>query len=173
MYLYFISDWTAVTDVINTKMYWHLERTPLQIKTDSTLSSKDKIVVLLYDFKDKVGSFEVNFGKPNAPNFTFLLTPCTDWANLLVEPPAEVDKTWTFTKTDTAFIITCNGVEVLNYLFADSSDSDCVPTLGGNVVESINIYKFDKASDFYKTGKGLHGSTYLIVQNGGLVNSVY
>eukprot|EP00116_Pleurobrachia_bachei_P015852 sb/3476114/ len=76
-----------------------------------------------------------------------------------VQPPDEVDKIWTFTKTDSALIVTCNGVEVLNYEFATSEFTDCVPKWGGNSTESIYFYHYWKnvfwnnASDFYRAGK--------------------
>ena len=78
---------------------------------------------------------------------------CEDnYKDLPVQPPAEVDKSWTISKTETAIIITCNDVEVLNYLFADSSGDECVTKLGG--VEEIKFASYDTASDqFYYSGK--------------------
>ena len=79
---------------------------------------------------------------------------CISTTDLPVQPSIEVENIWMITKTATALIITCNDVEVLNYLFADSSDSECVPKLGGNIVEEIRIIRSnDKASYFYKEGK--------------------
>ena len=72
---------------------------------------------------------------------------------LPVKPLIEVNKIWTITKTEIALIITCNGVEVLNYLFADSSDSKCVPAWGGDV-EEIYFRLDDRASDFYRDPPG-------------------
>ena len=74
------------------------------------------------------------------------------YKDLPVQPPVEVEKIWTITKTETAFIITCNEVEVLNYLFADSSNNHCVSKWGGNVVERLFFSGGDKASDFYRAG---------------------
>eukprot|EP00116_Pleurobrachia_bachei_P010051 sb/3470313/ len=48
-----------------------------------------------------------------------------NWTALPVQPGDEVDKTWTIRKTNTTLNIECNGVEVLNYQFSDSNDSDC------------------------------------------------
>ena len=76
----------------------------------------------------------------------------TGWTDFPVQPPTEMEKIWTITKTETAFIITCNEFEVLNYLFADSSDSKCVPKWGGNVVEEIKFHSIDTASDNYRAG---------------------
>eukprot|EP00116_Pleurobrachia_bachei_P013697 sb/3473959/ len=85
------------------------------------------------------------------------ITYCTSvwFTELPVQPPAEVEKIWTIAKTETGFIIICNGVEVLNYLFADSSESDCVTTWDGDVVEQIVFaeFYFRPASDFYRAGK--------------------
>ena len=133
---------------------WDLEATPLQVKTDSALGSDDWIEVYVYDKDSNLkGGAGVRFTSP----MLYGIGGCTpDWAELPVQPTIEVDMIWTYTKTDTAFIITCNGVEVLNYLFADSPIStDCVSRWVGDVVEEIMFPSTDTASDFYKAGKGL------------------
>nr|AFK75462.1 putative secretory peptide-52 [Pleurobrachia bachei] len=141
------AEWTAV----QRKVYipWDLEATPLQIKTDSTLGSGDRIVVWMYDKNSTyISSVGVNFSSP----MKYLIQYCTNsYTDLPVQPPVEVDKIWTFTKTETAFIITCNDVEVVNYLFADSSNSGCFPKWGGSDVEQIQVdTNWGKASDFYR-----------------------
>ena len=85
----------------------------------------------------------------------YVISYCISWTDLPVQPPVEVEKTWTITKTDTAIIITCNNVEVLNYLFADSSNSNCVSLVRGGNVEKIRFNNGDTASDFYRVGKCL------------------
>ena len=135
------------------KISWDLEVTPLQIKTDSTLGSDDEIRVSMYD---KGSSYIGYLGVKFSYTTQYSIGYCTGtyWRVLPVQPPVEVDKMWTITKTHTALIITCNGVEVLNYLFADSSDSDCVPQWDGDVVERIAFSgQLDTASDFYRAGK--------------------
>ena len=79
-----------------------------------------------------------------------------DWQDLTVQPPVEVDKIWTITKTDTALIITCNDAEVANYLFADSSNDDCVPKLAKDVEQVSFDDPHDSASDFYRAGISRH-----------------
>ena len=93
-----------------------LENTPLQIKTDSTTGSTDYIEVWLYD-SNYIGRVFVKFHSP----IQYHIDHCQSWIDLPTQPPDDVNKIWTFTKTDTAFIISCNGVEVLSYVFSDSS----------------------------------------------------
>ena len=132
------------------KLPWDLEATPLQIKTDSALGSGEMINVRLYD-KDGSDNFvTVKFSS----SIQYRIYRCTNQRDLPVQPPVEVDKIWTINKTETALIITCNNVEVLNFLFADGSGNDCVTKLGGDVVEKILFHDFyDTASDFYRAGK--------------------
>eukprot|EP00116_Pleurobrachia_bachei_P005186 sb/3465448/ len=114
-----ISDWKAVKGTIP----WDLEATPLQIKTDSVLGSDQQILVWMYD-KDSssyISSMTVKFSS----TMRYSIDYCRDWTDLPVQPPVEVDKVWTITKAETALIITCNDVEVLNYHFADSSNNKC------------------------------------------------
>eukprot|EP00116_Pleurobrachia_bachei_P007230 sb/3467492/ len=74
----------------------------------------------------------------------------TSWPELPVQPPQEVDKIWTIRKTNTTLNIECNGVEVLNYQFSDSSLDDCVKQWGGDVV-AIEFSSYDDtASDSYR-----------------------
>eukprot|EP00116_Pleurobrachia_bachei_P013085 sb/3473347/ len=136
-------------DWIPVKIPFDLEATPLQIKTDFALGSDDLIDVHMYN-KDgsHIGLVQVYFSPSSI--MKYYIGYCTNsWTDLPVEPPVEVDKIWTITKTESALIIICNNVEVLNYLFADSSDSDCVPKMGGDVV--ISFYR--KNSYFYRAAK--------------------
>ena len=126
-----------------------LEATPLQIKTDSTLGSSELMIVYMHNKDMKfISTVRVKFSSP----MQYLVLYCISWTDLPIQPPVEVDKIWTITKTETALIITCNNVQVLNYLFADSSDSRCVTKMGGDVVEQIKFNSNDKASDFYRAG---------------------
>eukprot|EP00116_Pleurobrachia_bachei_P003198 sb/3463460/ len=147
------TDWTAVgRDVY---ILWDLEETPLQIKTDSTLGSDEEINVQMHK-NDR--SYISRVGIKFSSTMQYAIGWCTIiWQELPVQPPVEVDKIWTITKTKTAFTITCNNVEVLNYLFADSSRTEyCAPQWGGDVVGNIYYYSAigpsqqDTASDFYR-----------------------
>ena len=75
---------------------------------------------------------------------------CNTWTDLPTQPPDEVDKIWTFNKTSTALIISCNGVEVLNYVFSDTSNDDCVPRWSRDVEKIQFAATSDTASDYYK-----------------------
>ena len=81
---------------------------------------------------------------------------CTSDTNgfnkLTVQPPEEVEKIWTITKTETALIVTCNNVEVLNYLFADSPKSNCVKMASKDVGYIKFDKQYDKHSKFYRAG---------------------
>eukprot|EP00116_Pleurobrachia_bachei_P001031 sb/3461293/ len=144
-----LTDWTAVDRIV--KIPWDLETTPLQIKTDSALGSSEQIRVNLYDKDSSVIAFAAVIVKFTSPMWYWIGHCSTNWKDLPVQPPVEVDNIWTITKTEIALIITCNGVEVLNYLFADSSLSNCIPIWGGDVVEEIKFSSSDTASDFYKS----------------------
>ena len=130
-----------------------LEGTSLQIKSDSTLGSDEQMRVNMFD-KDSIfiHSVRVRFNVM----IQYWITNCTidKWVDLPVQPPVDVDKIWTITKTENAYIWTCNNVEVLNYLFAESYDSRCV--WQGDIVDEIVFHpKRDSASDFFRAGKGV------------------
>eukprot|EP00116_Pleurobrachia_bachei_P007295 sb/3467557/ len=149
-------EWTAVQRD-NSIIPWDLESTPLQIKTDSTTGSDENIYLTLTGNNgNPISDIVVKF---NSPAFVYQIYYCTG-SQLTDLPPVEVDKTWTLSKTETAWIITCNGVEVLNYLFADSSESNCAAKWGGDVVEEIMFTRHDTASDFYRAGNWLSAISY-------------
>nr|AFK75425.1 putative secretory peptide-15 [Pleurobrachia bachei] len=144
-----IGDWTAVEKDENIP--WDLEGTPLQLRTDSTVGSGQIIRVEMYkNAGSYVGGVEVRLTSLVRYRLYHCINSYTD---LPVELPVEVEKIWTIIKTGTALIITCNNLEVLNYVFADSSNTKCVKKLGGDVVEVIKFHGWDAASDFYRAGK--------------------
>eukprot|EP00116_Pleurobrachia_bachei_P002679 sb/3462941/ len=142
-------DWTAIKT--EAKIPWDLEKTPLQIKTDSTLGSNEQMFVNIYD-KDNVmvGNLAVFFG-----TWRYKMVPCTGDINTWAYFPHVGGHLyvffWTFTKTGTALTIRCNGVNVLNYQFADSPHGGCVTKMGGDVVEQIQFPNWATASDYYWT----------------------
>ena len=145
----FISAWSPVERGI--KIPFDLESTPLQIKTNSAANSGDQIYVRTYTGDvSYIGDVAVQFTSP----VTYFIAKCIVWSNSLpelpVQPPDEVEKIWTIGKTATNLSIECNGVEVLNYQFSDSSDTRCVPRWGGDVVEKILFLNYDTASDSYR-----------------------
>ena len=102
-----------------------------------------------------IGLFKVKFSSP----MKYHISRCTDgWTSLPVQPneeptevpTEEIDKIWTISKTATTLRIECNGVEVLNYLFSDSSYNDCVPRWGGDIVDKIKFKSDDTASASYR-----------------------
>eukprot|EP00116_Pleurobrachia_bachei_P012651 sb/3472913/ len=141
--------WTAVERGV--KIPWDLEGTPLQIKTNSTLDSGDQVMRMqLYDKNNsQLGTVGVKFSSP----MQYRIGHCIeDWEDLLVQPTVEVEKILTIIKTKTALIIICNNVEVMNYLFADSSNGECVQTKQGDVVDQLKFSKqYDTSSDFYRS----------------------
>ena len=81
--------------------------------------------------------------------YRYKIENCNYETDLPAQPPDEVDKIWTISKTKTSLIISCNGVEVLNYIFADGV-SYCVGQWGGDKIEQIIFNSGDTASNFYR-----------------------
>ena len=110
----------------------------------------------MYSADEKlIGGVTVRFTSP----MKYSIGQCTDTdklPDLPVQPGDEVDKIWKITKNTNALSIECNEVEVLNYTFSDSSDTDCVTKWGGDVMK-IKFTEHDTASDGYekKPTKGI------------------
>ena len=85
----------------------------------------------------------------------YYIVSCTsDYTDIPVDLPAAQDKIWTITKSATALTIECNDVVVVNYLYSDSSDDDCVTKLSQDV-EKIWFHSTDTASDEYRQEPGV------------------
>ena len=169
-FIFSFSAWLPVK--LNENIPFDLESTSLQIKTNSADGSFDRVNVFTKDGqKSKFGTIAIQFSSP----IRYKVHPCSSEESytkyetlphvLPTQPPDDVEKIWTFTKTSTALIISCNGVEVLNYVFSDSSFSDCVP-LWSRDTEYIyfNKEQFNDAVDFYRAGKNLILNLYGILK---------
>ena len=141
--------------VRGVKISFDLESSPLQIKTASTAGSGEQMGVRMYtENKTWIGGVLVQFSSSVKYHIGYCTSPY--WITLPVQPPEEVDKTWTIRKTATTLSIECNGVEVLNYQFSDSSLGDCVSKWGGDVVDKILFgSSSDTASDSYRAKPGI------------------
>ena len=137
----------------NVLIPWDLEGTSLQIKTNSTLGSGDAIMMTMYD-KDNIYINDVNVSFSAA--LQFQIGWCNYYKDFPVQPPVKVEKIWTIAKTETAIIIVCNNVEVLNFVFTDGVLDECVTKWSRDIVEHFKFNSNDKASDFYRAGIPLY-----------------
>ena len=139
-----------------------LENTPLEIKTNSTVGSKEKIDVELYTAQEKlVGYAIIEFSKP-APQY--YISRCRpQLTNFSTVPPSIADKIWRITLTRTVtprIVIHCNEVEVLYFTL---SNSTCIKnskmhwsySWNRAPVVKIKFYKQDTASNSYRAAPGL------------------
>ena len=133
------------------------EQYSLEIKTDSTLGSNDKVLVDLYTSQgDLVGVLDLYFYS----TLQYFIEPCS-WditnfpTNLL---PPDNDNVWRVTLTRTSgirLVVHCNEVEVLNILMSDSTcdEPEWSFSWSGEVAK-IKFHSGDTASDYYQTQPG-------------------
>ena len=131
------------------------ERTPLQIKTNSTNGGGEEIHVMMKTTNDDhIGAVALKF---LTPQMRYKITKCTQnngFVKITKQPPEEVNKTWTFRKTNISIIMECNGVVIKHFQF---DDKQCVATWGRDVVKKVLFSgNLDSASLTYraKPGKG-------------------
>jgi hypothetical protein len=129
-----------------------LETIPLEIKTDSTIGSEDKMRIELHNPQESnpVG-FYLKFTSP--PQYYVWLCN-SSYTNFPTNLPAATDKIWRLTLTRTSgirLIIHCNEEEVLNYLVLDSTCSEKNwDTYWNRMLTKIEFDSKDTASDFYR-----------------------
>ena len=156
---YAISDWTA-TGERGVYIDYDIETYPLQIMTDSVVGSEDLVWVQFYtdDGSDSVG-IDVKFTDPPQYDIGY----CTGWITFTV--PEEQVRTWPITKTATSLIFACNGVEIYNYLFSESTDNQCLPQWSKDAAK-IYFTSSDTASEEYRTqpsGKWIFSTASIII----------
>ena len=135
----------------------------LYLKTNSAENSKERVWV---DFggSGRYGRwFEINFGNSHGTVTSYFFTNCdksnryprvTDrqFNNL----PDDLDKEWTINKLIDRLIVTCNGVKVLEYVFATAENEVCAEIYG---VQDRTVYfsTRDTASDYFYVGQPQSG----------------
>ena len=143
-----ITGWTAVKRGV--KINYDLETSPLEIRTDSTLGSNERLAVLF----SGVGEFWVNFR--STPQY--LIGHCTQHTDFPTALPAATDKVWKITVTRNSVIrvvIHCNDQEVVNIPLSDSTCSKSIwSTTWSKTIAKIEFQSSDKASDYYRAGNG-------------------
>ena len=126
---------------------YDLLTTPLEIWTDSTLTSGDKIVVVL---RTSAGSWAgaVHFMFTSPPQYRIEL--CGDWTNFPTNLPTTTVKVWRLTviKSDNLRVqIVCNEKEVLNIVL---SYSTCSHSGWRRDEVRIQFHSYDTVSDYYR-----------------------
>ena len=104
---------------------FNLDKSPLEIKTDSTLQSYKLMRVYFYTSQDhEAGGVEIYF----RPSPDYYLHNCHEsWTQFHTDLPADNDKVWRITLTRSIrtsgirLVIHCNDKEVVNVLMSDSA----------------------------------------------------
>ena len=135
---------------------FNLEQYSLNITTDSTIGSNNKVAVQLYTSQeDWVGALKLYFF--STPQY--LIRPCSSGnTNFPTNLPSDNDKVWRVTLTRTSsirLVVHCNEEEVLNILMSDSTcDVSNWSTNWSREVAKIMFLSGDTASDYYQPQPG-------------------
>ena len=128
---------------------YDIETYPLQIMTDSVVGSEDLLRVG-FDTADGSSASGLKVKLTTPPSY--VIGYCTTWVTFTNIPEERV-RTWTITETETSVILACNGVEIVNYLFSESTKDTCVPYWSRNAEKMMfrsDSAGIDTASDEYR-----------------------
>jgi len=148
--------WVAVQRTAT--LYFNMEQYSLEIKTDSTLGSKDMVRVFFYTSQLDVRSGGLFFDFSSSPQYAFF--DCSSSRiNLPTDLPTATDKVWRVTLTRTSgirLVVHCNEVEVVNTLMSDSTCrySPWSTRWSSREVAKIRFESSDTASDYYQPQGG-------------------
>ena len=142
------SGWIAVQS--GEKIDFNLEEYSLNMTTDSTIGSNDKVDVWFLTSQELLaGTFDLWFSSPPQYKIGYCSRSYTNFPTNL--PPA-TEKVWRVTLTRTSgirLVVHCNEVEVLNILMSDSTcDNKAWSKYWSGEVAKIQF--LDDASDYYQ-----------------------
>ena len=132
---------------------YDIETYPLQIMTDSVVGS-EHLLRVGFDTADgsSAAGLKVKFTTPPSYFIGYCSSGWPAWVTFTNIPEEQV-RTWTITETETSVILACNGVEIVNYLFSESTKDNCVPYWSRNAEKMMfrsDSAGIDTASDEYR-----------------------
>ena len=134
----------------NVLIEWDLESTPLEVRTNSVLGSRDEVYVF---FSSAGGGHAGGVYLRFTSTLQYYVGWCRDWTNLPVTPPSAADKVWRITLTRAAsvrLVIHCNDVKVLNTLLSEATCRwSYWSKYWSKEVTKIRFDVSDTASDYY------------------------
>ena len=127
-----------------------IENNPLEIMTDSSLDSDEKVSLSFYTSGgDSAGGVILHLSSP--PQYE--LDDCTfSNTDFPTELPNDTNKVWRISLIKTPgirLVIHCNEVEVLNILLSDKTCFDWWSFIWNKKVEKLKFNGNDLASDYY------------------------
>ena len=116
-----LSDWTAV-GTRNQNKDFDINLWPLQVKTDSKTGSGDVMWVRFVELNSHNGAgIWVTFDDPPTYDIGYF-----GQQNIkFTMPSTNKNRIWTFSKRDNAVKLFCNGVEIFDYSFTESTLPNC------------------------------------------------
>ena len=142
--------WIAVQRGVDID--FSLEQYSLDIKTDSTPGSDDKVHYMWFytSQRDPAGGLFLYYSTTQ-----YYIARCSSGlTGFLTDLPTATDKVWRVTLTRTSgirLVVHCNEVEVLNTLMSDSTcGRNDWSTYWSRSIAKIEFNYQDTASDFYK-----------------------
>ena len=138
-----------------------LEKSPLQIKTDSADGSKHQMDLALFDDDENdAGGLFIDFSSPPSYKLYSCMESMAEFPSTL---PAGANKVWTITlateEDKRRFVINCNNKEVLNVVLSDTTCSNS--KWKTDWTKRVTLIYFEpgaeidppRAADFYREGE--------------------
>ena len=75
--------------------------------------------------------------------------------------PTDINKEWMIDKKIDRLIVKCNGIKVLEFMYATARDTDCKEAYG-RADTQLYFGTSDSASDFYDVGEPYSGTSFSV-----------
>ena len=126
----------------NTWMDYSIGAVPLQLRTNSRLGSND-VLVIRFKSRDQEPSLKIIFSDTPA----YQISSCTGGPVDFTMSDGE-EHVWTVYKRGGSLNLLCEGEQIFNYLFKDSSIDGCAEKF--SFVEAFAVGSDDTATDQYR-----------------------
>ena len=144
-----LADWTDPTPK-GTPIYFGLkdDEFSIQLQTDSRVDSGDLVWIRFVDHENNGPGLDISFDNPPTWNVGF----CQNGERIPLAIPQSRSKTtvWTITKTVAFMRVFCDGEEVFNYNFADSTMITCETYWATRTTDHILFESSDTGTDSYR-----------------------
>eukprot|EP00116_Pleurobrachia_bachei_P010578 sb/3470840/ len=143
---YVFSEWIPVTKKIWVD--WDIESRPVQFQTDQQEGSGSQIYLQFMREDSAHTTFVIGLQSPT----TTYIGYCKDSSTLgYTNSSADGYDVWTLEKSNTSLTISCNGMELVDYVFSDADTPEsCVNYWSGDVFTQFKVVKADTAVLAYR-----------------------
>ena len=138
-----LTDWKPISRGYLNNINVNMDDEVLFIKTNSAESSGELIQVNFNTYSRWARWMDIRFGT----TIQWSIINCDNNRNKFSNLPSDINKEWMIAKKIDRLVVKCNGIKVLEFMYATARKSDCKHAYGRADLK-LHFGTSDSASDF-------------------------